>query len=335
MDSSAGSAAEDSAVTANPVLVEVRRGDMVESRHRAAFAVVDTDGHVVLSAGDVERQVYPRSAIKPIQALPLIETGAADAFDLTDVEIALACASHNGESCHVSAVRAWLDRIGLSERDLVCGADPGRGRSRRGPAHDNCSGKHTGFLTVARHLGYPSEGYHRRDHAVQQRVLGVLEQMTGLDLDDAPRGIDGCGIPVIGIPLGNIALAMARLADPHDQPEGRQAACARICAAMAAEPFMVAGSGRFCTRVMEAVGPRAVVKTGAEGVYCAALPEHGLGVAIKADDGAPRAAEAAMAGVLRRLGIIGEAEAYLLTQSVRNRVGLEVGQVRAAEAGPL
>ncbi len=336
-----GPAAERTAEAAAPVLVEATRGPLVESRHRGAFAVVDPDGKVVLSGGDILRPVYPRSAIKALQAIPLVESGAADAFGLGDAEIALACASHQGEARHVETVLAWLDRIGCTPADLECGShEPyapeaqaellriGAGPT---PAHNNCSGKHAGFLTLARHLGVPTAGYIRHEHPVQQRVLGLLEVMTGLDLGDAPRGIDGCGIPVIAVPLGNLALAMARLADPADQPEARQAACARIRAAIAAEPFMIAGSGRFCTRVIEATSGAALVKTGAEGVFCAALPTHGLGVALKIEDGAGRAAEVAMGRLLVRLGLVDEtaAERLGLEPPLHNRAGLEVGRLRA------
>ncbi len=205
-------------------------------------------------------------------------------------------------------------------------------------AHNNCSGKHAGFLTVARHLGVETAGYIKFEHPIQQRVLGILEQMTGLDLGRAPRGIDGCGIPTLGIPLGNLALAMARLGDPSDQPETRQAAAARLRRAVAAEPFMVAGTGRFCTRVMALTGERALVKTGAEGVYCAALPELGLGVALKVDDGATRAAELIMGRLLVALGVLSETEAEelggVLEQPLHNRAGRVVGAVRAAAAAP-
>jgi len=322
----------------NPTLVEVTRGTMVESRHRAAFAVADTDGRIVLSAGDFEKPVYPRSAIKPLQALPLLESGAADAYALGNAEIALACASHSGEPRHVETVLAWLARIGCAVADLECGSHlPGndaalqallRDRRPATAAHNNCSGKHTGFLTLTRHLGIDAKGYIAYQHPVQQRILGVLETMTGLDLGAAPRGIDGCGIPVIAIPLGNLALAFARLADPRDQPAARQAACERVCTAMAAEPFMVAGTERYCTRVMAATGGAALIKTGAEGVYCGSLPNLGLGIALKVDDGAGRAAEVLMGYLLQRLGILDESHAELLTQPVYNRAGARVGEVR-------
>jgi L-asparaginase II len=340
--------APQAAEAANPLLVEVTRGSQVESRHRAAVAVVDTAGKLVHSVGDTDRPVYARSAIKSLQAIALVESGAADAFEVSPPELALACASHSGEARHVAAVTAWLTRLGLSADDLECGPQlPGyepalvdllAGGAQPTAAHNNCSGKHSGFLTLARHLGVPTKGYVAYEHPVQQRILGVLEGMAGLDLGAAPRGVDGCGIPVIGIPLGNIALAMARLGAPDDQPEARQAACARLRRAVAAHPFMVAGTGRFDTRVMELTGEKALIKTGAEGVYCAAFPELGLGAAVKVDDGAGRAAEILMGRLLRHFDILSEAQAAtlggLFTAPVLNRAGRSVGEVRPAAQIP-
>ncbi len=336
------------ATAANPLLVEVTRGSMVESRHRASVAVCDAAGKLVRHWGDIGRPVYARSAIKPLQALPLIETGAADAFGLTPAEIALACASHSGEKRHVDTVRAWLARIGLSDADLECGPQPPfhnreamtriDGGDDRAALYNNCSGKHAGFLTTAVHKGEKTRSYIRPEHPVQQRILGALEQICGLELGAAPKGIDGCGIPVIGIPLGNTAMAMARLADPARLPDRRAAAARRIVAAMLAEPFMVAGSNRFSTRVMTALGDRVALKGGAEGVYVAILPKHGLGIAVKCDDGAARGAEAAMAMTLCHLGIVGEDEATkladLLFPPIENRAGLVVGRVRRAAEAP-
>ena len=333
---------------ANPLVVEVTRGTMVESRHRAAVAVVDPDGKVVRRWGDIDRPIYGRSAIKPLQALPLIESGAADRFGVGAAEIALACASHNGEPGHVGPVKAWLDRIGCTTDDLECGgqmptheatiAELIKSDRKPGAIYNNCSGKHTGFLCTARHLGEPTRGYIRHEHPVQQRILGVLEQMMGLRLGDAPQGIDGCGIPVIGIPLGNIAMAMARLADPQDLPPARAVAAKRIVDAMTAEPFMIGGTDRFCTRVMMTIGKKIAVKGGAEGVYAAALPTLGLGVALKVDDGAGRAAEVAVGAVLRHLGLLDADELQALTKTlsppVINRAGLNVGVVRPAESSP-
>ncbi len=331
---------------APPILVETTRGDMVESRHRGIAAVVDPAGKVVMSWGDVDTPVYARSAIKPLQALPLIESGAAEALGLGAEELALACASHGGESSHVATVTAWLARAGLSVADLECGAHPPshapsaaallRAGSEPTAVHNNCSGKHTGMLCTARHLGEETAGYVRFSHPVQQRILGLLEMMCGVDLSAAPRGIDGCSIPVIAIPVGNIALGMAKLADPAELPSARAAAARRIVGAMTTAPQMVAGTGRFCTAVMQVTGGDAAIKKGAEGVYCAALPGLGLGVALKIQDGATRAAEVAMATILTKLGVLDETRraqlADRLTVPLHNWNGIHVGDVRASPA---
>ncbi|HLJ19996.1 MAG TPA: asparaginase, partial [Stellaceae bacterium] len=245
--------------SSNPVLVETTRGEMVESRHTGAAAVVDAAGRIVRSWGDIDAPVFARSAIKPLQALPLVETGAAERFGLGPVELALACASHRGEPIHVETVKRWLARADLGPQDLECGAHaPGNAAAaealiRAGEApsavHNNCSGKHSGFLTTARHRGEPTRGYIGPDHPVQVRVRAVLEEMSGLDLSRAPRGTDGCGIPVIGISLRGMARAMARLADPKGLPAERAAASTRILDAMAAAPLMVSGTGTFNTVV--------------------------------------------------------------------------------------
>ena len=328
----------------SPVLAEVIRGQMVESRHHAAVAVVDAHGGVVHAWGDIDLPIFGRSAIKPLLAIPLVESGAADRFKLSAAEISLATASHNAEPRHVETVTSWLHRVGLGVADLECGPHyPLREqflhamlRAREEPtrAHNNCSGKHAGFLTTAVHLGEPTKNYIQYEHPVQQRLLGILEQMSGCELGDAPRGIDGCGIPVIAVPIANTAFAMAQMADPHHLPQERAAACNRILAAMMAEPFMVAGTDRFCTRVMSAIPGKAAIKTGAEGVYCAALPEHGLGICLKVTDGAGRAAEVIMGQLLRHLGVIddemAETLAGSLTPTIKNWAGTPTGQVRPA-----
>ncbi len=338
---------ESPAGDANPIVVEVTRGPAVESRHRGSAVVVDPDGHVMASWGDPEALVFPRSAIKAIQAIPLIETGAADAFGLGNKEIALACASHNGEQQHVETASAWLAKLGLSENDLECGShwpfdrEAARTLAQSGEVpsalHNNCSGKHAAMLSTARHLGEPTSGYVHIEHPCQQRVMGVLESMCGLDLGDAPRGIDGCAIPAFAIPLGNIALAMARVAAPDSLPDKRAAAVTRIRNAIAAEPYMVAGRDRYCTEVMTLAGDRLMVKTGAEGVFAAAIPSHGAGIALKCEDGATRASQVMMTAILSRLGILdddmAETLAHLLRVPLKNRNGAAVGEIRAA--GPL
>jgi L-asparaginase II len=332
-----------------PVLVEVHRGDMVESRHRVSIEVSNVKGEMLVALGDIFTDVYPRSAIKPLQALAMMESGAVEKFGLTNKEISLSCASHNAEPDHIATVRTWLEKIGCTAADFECGSHfPFREQQlvefvKAGITperiHNNCSGKHTGFLSAAKALGYDTKGYIKFGHPVQQSILGIMEQMTGLDLISSPRGIDGCGIPTIAVLLGNLALAFARMADPSDQPERREEACARIMTAMAEEPFMVAGTGRFCTDVMKVVGGRAIMKVGAEGVYCATLIEQGLGVAIKAEDGHMRAAEVALGRVLQYFGITTTEEAQLLSQSfvpkIYNAEGDVTGHINFVENGPL
>jgi L-asparaginase II len=331
-----------------PVLVEVTRGGMVESRHRGIAAIVDADGHVVAHWGDFEKPVFARSAIKSLQAIPLVESGAADAFGVTDEELALACSSHNGESRHTTLVSAWLDRIGCTPADLECGThlpyDEATAHAliRAGEApntvHNNCSGKHTGMLATARHKGEPTAGYIRFDHPVQQRIMGVLEQMTAQDLSNAPWGVDGCGIPTIAIPLGSLALSMARLADPQDLPDRRAEAITRIRQAWGKHPYLIGGRGTFDTRMMEAIDGQALIKIGAEGVMCAVLPELGLGIALKIEDGASRAAGIAMAALLRHCKVLTETRrdelADLTHPAITNRVGLSVGEIRPASGWP-
>lgn len=329
-------------MTADPILVEVTRGTLVESRHRGAAIVVDAAGGIVLAWGDVERPVYPRSAIKPLQALPLVETGAADRFGLGTEALALACASHRGEPAHVTIVRDWLAKIGLGVGDLECGAhapgDPGAAAAliRTGEApsalHNNCSGKHAGFMTTARHLGEPTRGYIEAVHPVQRRVLGILEAMSGLDLQSAPRGTDGCGIPVIGLPLRGLARAMARLADRSDLPPARADAARRLLDAMAAAPLMVSGTDGIDTALLRVAGAKLRPKGGAEGVCCAALPSLGYGIALKIDDGGARAVYVALGAILARLGLLdqpqSQALADILHPPVRNVAGRIVGELR-------
>ncbi len=325
-------------MSANPVLVEVTRGEMAESRHRGAIAVVQSDGQTAVTIGDIRRMIYPRSAIKPLQAVFLVENGAADAFGLTDTELALASASHNGEPAHVDAVRNWLDQLGLDEEALECGTHaPRRNEDNAvlnenglvpGAAHNNCSGKHCGFLSSARHLGLTTEGYISKEHPIQQAVLSLIGEMADVSLDAAPGGIDGCGIPVAGIPLQSLALAFARFATGTGLSPTRQSAADRIYRAMIHKPFMVAGTDRWCTRAMEAGGGAFIVKTGAEGVYCGAVPEAGVGIALKIDDGASRAAECAMGAVLSGLGCLTKEQSPdLVGSTILNVAGRKVGEI--------
>ncbi len=331
----------------NPVVVEVLRGDRVESAHRGAGAVVDAHGRVAFAFGDIDRPVYPRSAVKALQALPLIESGAADRLGLTETEIALACASHSGEDEHVALASAMLARAGRDESVLECGAHWPLGeaasralaRSDRSPGalHNNCSGKHAGFVCVACVSGIEPTGYVAWDHPVQREVTAALAEVTQARLDGETRGVDGCSIPTYAIPLRALAHGFARFATGQGLSPGRAKAAARIRAAVAAHPSVVAGAGRFDTEVMTILGPRAFTKTGAEGAYCAALPELGLGLAVKVDDGGGRAAQAMVAALLRRFGGFDEASSRRLRPFAAPRLvnssGLEVGALRPA--GPL
>lgn len=328
---------------ANPVLVEATRGGLVESRHRGAYAVINADGRVVAAQGDIERITFPRSSMKILQALPLVESGAADAFACTPAELALACASHGGEPMHVEAVGTWLARIGRGEADLVCGpqapyhAPTAEAMIREGRRpcrlHNNCSGKHAGFLTLARHLGAPAAGYDRREHPVQRAVFAAVAGLTG-ESEDMPFGIDGCAAPAPAFPLRALALAMARIAAPAALPTSRAEAALRLRAAMAEHPELVAGTGRACTRLMRAATPGTVVKVGAEAVYIGILPALGLGLALKIDDGGTRAAELLIAALLDRFALIREEARAdvddLLAPVLRNWAGDAVGTLRLA-----
>lgn len=322
----------------NPVLVEVTRGGLVESSHRAAVAIVDGQGHVVSAWGDIERPVFPRSAIKLIQALPLIESGAADAFELTDEHLSLACASHSAEAMHIGRIGAWLGKIGADDQDLRCGPQYPYGEAGRDAMvragetpchiHNNCSGKHTGFLTVARHFGAPFTDYLETAHPVQLAVMDCLAGVAGVHVGTWTIGIDGCSAPNFALPLSRWAYAMARVATGQGLGGMRARAAQRLAGAMGAYPELMSGTGRACAQFIRACEGRAIVKTGAEGVFVAMLPGRGLGVALKVDDGATRAAETLMAAFLTMLGAMDAthpvAQAHMAAP-VKNWEGLTVG----------
>lgn len=326
-----------------PLYVVVGRGAHVESCHRVYAVVADGDGCVTAAHGDGARPIFPRSAVKAIQALLVVESGAADAFGFTPAELALTCASHAGTPLHVETARGMLAKAGLDATALACGAhwpldetaarDLARGGAEPGSLHNNCSGKHAGFLAVAAHLGYRITGYETPHHPVQERVAAILAEMTGAPITAAARAIDGCSVPTWAVPLERLAVAFARLGSGAGLAPGRAAAAARLRAAVAAHPLLVAGPGRFDTRVMEACGERLFVKIGAEGVLCAAIPAAGVGIAVKAEDGAARAAEVAMASLLlRHLPSPTERERHELDRlrapGLSNWKGLSVGWIR-------
>ncbi|RBP16871.1 asparaginase [Roseiarcus fermentans] len=327
----------------NPVAVEVTRGERVESAHRGAGAVVDADGGVAFAFGDIDLPVYPRSAVKAIQALPLVESGAVDRLGLGDADIAIACASHAGEDAHVAAARAMLAKVGRGADDLECGVHwplgerAARALARAGATpsalHNNCSGKHAGFVCLACAEGVDPAGYVAPGHPVQRAVTEALGAVTGARLGADTRAVDGCAIPAHAIPLRALAFGFARFATGQGLPPGRALAARRIRAAVAACPSLVAGRGRFDTEVMAALGPAVFTKTGAEGVFCAALPDLGLGLAVKADDGGKRAAEVMIAALLIRFGGFGAPLDRFIAPGLVNWNGTAVGALRPA--GPL
>lgn len=336
----------------NPVLVEVLRGDALESAHSGAFVVTDADGAVVASLGDIDRAIFPRSAIKVLQALPLVASGAAERLQLSDAELAIACASHNGEPEHVATSLGMLKKAGLDANALECGTQwPARESVLRGmftrheqagPAHNNCSGKHAGFVCLACQLaiqqgsdpGEFARGYIRPDHPVMREVSAALAAATDTDLSRVPVGTDGCSIPTYAIPLRQLALAFARVGTGQGLSPERANAARRLRQAVARAPFMVGGTARFDTQVMQQLGERVFCKIGAEGVYCASLPELGLGVALKIDDGTARGAEVAMAALIEALLPLGDADrsfmSTLSTPELKNWNGILVGSLRAS-----
>lgn len=298
------------------VLVEVRRGDWVESIHRGDVAVVDPAGQVVASVGDPDCYTFWRSAAKPIQALAVVESGAYEAFGLTERELAVMCASHAGELFHVEAVLSILGKLGLDSTYLKCGThlpyDTGSAHAllREGKTpttlHCNCSGKHAGMLALTRRMGWDLDGYWRPDHPVQRLCLKNVAEVSGYPADKIGVATDGCGVSVFALPLRNMAQAYARLANPDDPRSGfgpdRRRAAKTIVRAMRGYPEMVDGTGRLYTVLMQSLP--VVAKGGAEGVGCYGVPERGLGVAVKAEDGSPRATQPAVVRTLEALGLL-------------------------------
>ena len=317
------------------------RGGVIESRHRLHIAVVDAAGRTHAHSGDVGTVTFARSAIKPLQALPLVDDGVATRFGFTDPHIAVACASHSGEEQHVTAVREMLRAIDAHEDDLACGPhepfaeDAARALQHTGTApgrvHNNCSGKHAGMLALARHHDWVAADYHLPEHPVQQRMLRELARWADVDERGIAVAVDGCGVATFAVPVAALAAGFARLAAAAAHGD---AAPARIVTAMTTHPHMVGGTGRLCTDVTRVAGGRVFLKVGAEGVYCAGVPGAELGIAIKVEDGAKRAAEPAIVHVLSALGVLTADELAALDAharpQIRNTRGTVVGEVRTS-----
>lgn len=331
------------ASTGNPFLIEVTRGTLIESCHRGAIAVADAEGRLLLAAGDTERPIFPRSAIKLMQAIPLVASGAADAFSLGDEELAVACASHSGSDLHVATVRRLLAKAGIDEGLLACGVhwpisdEAARELQRRGEApsaiHNNCSGKHAGMLAAAKQLGFALDGYERPSHPLQQEIRGIISGICGVALGADQMGIDGCSVPTWAFPLSALARGFAGIASGVGLLPEHKAATERLMHACFAAPLMVAGRGRFDTVLMQACSSSIFVKGGAEGVHCAGLPELGLGIAVKVDDGTKRGTERILAELLAIL--VPEAAKPLAewrNGTIHSWRGAKVGQLRPAPA---
>lgn len=322
----------------------VERGGHLESEHRVHAVVCDGQGRQVAAHGDPDRMTWMRSAMKPFQALPLVEDGVVEALGITEEELAVICASHNGESRHVDVVGSILRKAGLSEEALECGAHPPMGpvaaralaRSGGDPRriHNNCSGKHAGMLALAAHHGWTSDGYREEGHPVQQRMLQEVSRWTGQPVDEIGTSVDGCGVLCFALPLSAAARAVVDFVAAGVRGEP----AARIVGAMVGHPFLTAGSGRLCSELMEATAGRLLVKVGAEGVYVAASTDGGLGLALKVEDGARRGAEAALLALLEEHDMLSRAEAGSLGRysapAVRNTLGEVVGRVRVQSHVP-
>ena len=328
---------------ANPILAETIRGNWVENRHRGAFAVVDANGTIIASAGDIERPIFPRSAIKSMQALPIFAREANGKFHHTAEELALACASHHGEDVHVQTANGLLTRIGLSAADLECGAHAPTNAAARealrgagaepSPLHNNCSGKHSGMLSVALAMGVPTQGYVGREHAVQRAVRAAVEAVIGEPLSEDRCGTDGCSIPTFAAPLRAFAFGFARMATGQGIAPELGRAAQRLFDAATSHPLLVAGTGHADTLIMEAFGGRVMQKVGAEGVQCGAIRDKGWGYALKCDDGNIQASQAMLANLLLQFADPDERQREMLeryaSQPIKSVRGADVGVLRA------
>lgn len=323
-------------------MVEILRGGRVESVHLGHAVIAHAGGDIVQAWGDAQAVIFPRSSCKMVQALPLLESGAGSG--LTEAQVALACASHQGSALHTGMVERWLADMDMSEASLRCGTHEPYDHAERDrlirageppcQLHNNCSGKHAGFLTLNRHLGAGPE-YVEPDHPVQGAILQAFEEVTG---EASPGfGIDGCSAPNHATTVAGLARAMAAFAGATGAGDGRDRAMHRLTRAMAAFPELVAGEGRACTELMRAMGGRAVIKTGAEAVFVAIIPERRIGIALKIADGGTRGAEAAICALLVQQGVLEASHSATLRRLVavqRNCRGLETGLIRTAPGFP-
>lgn len=327
-----------------PLIVEVTRGPVVESVHNVIVAVVNELGTVTQYWGNPGFVTMPRSAIKMLQALPFVESGAVEKYSLDEQMIALACSSHRGEKEHLEVLKKWAEKVGFAESQLICGPHlPYHEASaheyiRKGQKPtafcNNCAGKHSALITTCLHLGENPEGYEKYEHAAQKRIRQVLTETLRIDHSKVPQGIDGCGMPTYAVPLQQMAVGMSTFINPKESSR-RQFAAEKIIHAVKNHPFFISGTESFATEVIQKTQGRAIIKGGAEGVYCGFLPEKKVAFAVKAGDGAGRAAQVATAAVLLNLGGLTPQEFKDLERftqpAVTNWKGDVVGQIRMAK----
>jgi len=326
----------------NPVLTRVWRGAHVESQHRGAWVLVDSAGHVLDGAGEAEQPVFARSSIKSLQALPLCETGAAERFGYSDDELALALASHDGEPIHTERVERLLHRLGLGLEHLQCGPQaPGSAAARDAlrkagaeptALHNNCSGKHTGFLALSKHLGVDPAQYLDPDSPTQRLVRQAVEELSGASGTQIATAVDGCSAPTFRLPLARLATAIARVANPQGLGRERRAACERMQRSVAAYPELIAGTRkRLCTDLARASGGRLFPKIGGEAVYLIGAVGRDRGLAIKVDDGSYRGFEALIVELCQRWSWLDASQAAALdawrARTLTNWAGRSVGHV--------
>lgn len=331
----------------NPILVDYFHGDYVESQHRACVIVMNLQGKTELCLGDQQQMLCIRSALKPLQALVLLESGAYDAFSLSAEELALACGSHDAEQFHIDTAINWLDKIGLPESALLCGGDlPANTESMKrvlresipvSPAFNGCSGKHVGFLTVAQHLNAKIEGYCDINHPVQQQVMTCITKRAEINPADVYLNTDYCNAPNLFMPFS--AFAKAYVSMLNDFQYDTNSNSAKLLSAMMQYPDHVGGTSQYCSRCMRVNQSKLAAKCGAEGVMLSLLPKEGLVVLLKVDDGANRAAEVLMTAILQELGLISQDEAEEMSddliRTVRSSTGEAIGRLSVNKNGLL
>lgn len=300
-------------MTTPPIMLYDRRGGEIENRHAAHAVVMNTDEEVIESWGDIDQMICPRSSIKLIQALPLVESGAFEQFNLSDADLVLACASHNGEDTHVTPVIDWINRLGLEESNLECG---GHWPSHQSTAHDlvrakggftqyhnNCSGKHAGMITVCKHMGWPITGYVSPDHPLQQMIKQTLSDLSDTPMNQIKTVIDGCSAPNYFLPLKNIARAFARFLSGHGLSDSRAAAAQKIITAIQKHPYLIGGQDRFCTELAQSSKGRVIGKIGAMGNYIVLAPQDNMVIYAKIETGSRESVETLIATMLKRFGL--------------------------------